>query len=499
MVPKASPDPRSGQAILLVGPGARARDLGLVLKALGAPHGVPCRTFEDVADLAAEDAHVGLLLLDADAIPLEDVGYVRRFAESRPKSALVLFGGDARARTVRVLGPRRFAHWPLDVEELSLFVEDAGGQQNARNEGQTRNERPAIDAARRDPMQRDDARPPTAGVSTTQSYTSPAEDDELEQVRAILAAESDTLDPVRSSSLHGAFASTLAAPTVVRSAATLDHTDVDVSDFEPAFAEDDESTEMRSEAEFESESDATALATHDVPTRPAIAAPPWWRAQVADLADAAQRIDLSVKMLAQSAPEIDEGDMQDARGRLRELEAEVARLLQFTRTLGYVAAPPPTGSQTFDFGEIVHLFATGLAQSGPEAPRCQFKTTPSATVRSDRQLLSQALDAIFFLVRCTARKGDLVRARVHEVAGEAAGDTQRWIELDLDFPSGPLEGFTEEDVVAPYSLTELFPELGPNALAAASGIATGQGGELRLLARARQRMTWRLRLPRSMR
>jgi hypothetical protein len=209
------------------------------------------------------------------------------------------------------------------------------------------------------------------------------------------------------------------------------------------------------------------------------------------LADAAQRIDLSVKMLAQSAPEIDEGDMQDARGRLRELEAEVARLLQFTRTLGYVAAPPPTGSQTFDFGEIVHLFATGLAQSGPEAPRCQFKTTPSATVRSDRQLLSQALDAIFFLVRCTARKGDLVRARVQATADDAGA----WIELDLDFPSGPLEGFSEDDVVSPYSLADLFPELGPNALAAAAGIAAGQGGHLGLESRARARMTWRLRLP----
>jgi len=227
--------------------------------------------------------------------------------------------------------------------------------------------------------------------------------------------------------------------------------------------------------------------------RAAIDAPPWWRAQVADLADAAQRIDLSLKMLAEAAPEIDEGDLDEARTRLRELEGEVARLLQFTRTLGYVAAPPPAGSQTFDLGEIVHLFAAGLAQSGPEAPRCQYKTSAGAVVRSDRQLLSQALDAVFFLVRCTSRKGDLVRAQVQLIDV----DEKPWIEMSLDFPSGPLEGFPQEDVVSPYSLTDLFPELGPNALAAAAGIVAGQEGRLSLVNRAPGRMTWHLHLPRA--
>ena len=141
----------------------------------------------------------------------------------------------------------------------------------------------------------------------------------------------------------------------------------------------------------------------------------------------------------------------------------------------------------------MHLFAAGLAQSGPEAPRCQFKTAPGATVRSDRQLLSQALDAVFFLVRCTSRKGDLVRAQVQRLDA----DDRAWIEMALDFPSGPLEGLPEEDVVSPYSLTDLFPELGPNALAAAAGIVTGQGGRLILVNRAPGRITWHLRLPRA--
>ena len=67
--------------------------------------------------------------------------------------------------------------------------------------------------------------------------------------------------------------------------------------------------------------------------------------------------------------------------------------------------------------------------------------------------------------------------------------------MALDFPSGPLEGVPEGDIVPPYSLTDLFPELGPNALAAAAGIVAGQGGHLSLANRARGRMTWRLRLP----
>jgi hypothetical protein len=228
------------------------------------------------------------------------------------------------------------------------------------------------------------------------------------------------------------------------------------------------------------------------PTNP-LAAPPWWRAQVADLADVAQRIDLALRRLAAAVPDVDEGEQPEAHERLRELEGDVARLMQFARTLGYVAAPPAAGTQRFDLGEIVHLFAANLASSGADAPRCQFKTSRGADVRSDKDLVSQALDAVFFLVRCTSRKGDLVRTQV--ALSEADG--RGWVELSLDFPSGPLDGAPEAEIVGPYGLTDLFPDLGPNALSAAQGIVAGQGGSLTLVARGRGRLTWRLRLPRA--
>lgn len=513
-MPPPSRDPHAQPGVLLVGPGVRARDLGLVLEALATPRGVEVRVFGDVSDLALDEARAGILLLDVDATPLEDVGYVRRFLGAHARIEIVLLGADARARTARVLGPQRFAHWPPDVDELALLVAAAGGAPTTSH---------AIphDAAR--------SRRPTPSTSTAPSAIS-AEGGDLEQVRAILEDGGHDMSlavPLNVPSSVPLRASldvppTATAPTplspVAGSAREFDAAALvgDVGDFEPEAAFDtsaafETSAAFASSAAFESSAvrrgeiaadvddevgedaaDALDAESADAP-RSAITAPPWWRAQVADLADAAQRIDLSVKMLAQAAPEIDEGDLDEARARLRDLENEVARLLQFTRTLGYVAAPPPAGSQTFDLGEIVHLFAAGLAQSGPEAPRCQYKTTPGAAVRSDRQLLSQALDAVFFLVRCTSRKGELVRAQVQRVDD----DGRAWVEMVLDFPSGPIEGFSEDDVVSPYGLSDLFPELGPNALAAAAGIVAGQGGRLSLVNRAARRMTWTLRLPRA--
>lgn len=500
-------DPSRAPVRLLVGPGVRAEGLARVLAAIGAPGDVEARAFGDVATLGAGGAP-RLLLLDADAVPLEDVGYVRRFLTAHPTLELVAFGGDPRARAVRALGSPRFAHWPPDVEELTALVALARA-------GSTARARTGVSASTVSPAAGRSGAPAHTHIESRPSSTTAdmAESDveELEEVRAILeqsahadpdVSGTERRSPSESTSTFSGeypreFANELSGDFPGEFAPDFsDDSDVHADAHAGSLAElrdaaalavDEEATLAPTEADL-----ADALADSDVKDvrTPAIAAPPWWRAQVADLADAAQRIDLSVKMLAQAAPEIDEGDLDDARSRLRELEAEVARLLQFTRTLGYVAAPPPTGSQTFDLGEIVHLFATGLAQSGPQAPRCQFKATPNATVRSDRQLLSQALDAVFFLVRCTARKGDLVRARVQLLEKDGG-----WVELDVDFPSGPLEGLVDDDIVSPYSLSDLFPELGPNALAAATGIVAGQGGELRLASRARGRMTWHLRLP----
>lgn len=475
MHPSPARDPRAPRGILLVGPGPRAAVLARVLGALGTTHGVEARSFADIAELALESGRAGILVLDLDSTPIEDVGYVRRFLAAHTGFQIVLLGVDSRTRTARVLGTQRFMHWPPDIEELGQLV--AGVRTNA-----------GLSTATPSSIQV----PPRAAPVATRT----APDDELELVRTILERES-------------ANDAGLPREPIEDDGEVAEDAAFERREFADVFGEDldelvtaavtHELNDMNTDAaRARATPDTTAIfdqADDELPT-PALGLdiPPWWRAQVADLADAAQRIDLSVRVLARAAPQIDSADHEEAQKRLRELEAEVARLLQFTRTLGYVAAPPPAGTQVFDLGEMVHLFAANLAASGGDAPRCQFKTTPGADVRSDRLLLNQALDAVFFLVRCTSKKGDLVRAQVQR----SDEDGRAWVELALDFPSGPLEGFPEDELVAPYGLADLFPDLGPNALAAARGIVAGQGGRLSLASRARGRMTWRLRLPRPL-
>jgi hypothetical protein len=498
--------------VILVGPGPRARALSRFLEACA--EGVEVRAFGDPADLALESGRAGLVLLDVDATPLEDVGYVRRFLAAHAGIELVALGTDARGRAARALGARRHTPWPPDVEELAALVAAARAAAQTGGRG----------AASAPPAA-------TAGAAArTETPTAPpapaAADDELELVRAILddtrrrpdgegGREREPADEQGPAQVESQRARSFREAFPDDDGDEEDDDDADEAGGPAGVALDDPHAPARARAHEDEDEDnddevderhaPTGLATR--PERddaadaragrsgapPAAHEPPaWWRAQVADLADVAQRIDLALRRLAAAAPDIDEGAEEEAHARLRELEGDVARLLQFARTLGYVAAPPAAGTQVFDLGEIVHLHAASLASSGADAPRCQFKTARGADVRSDKELVSQALDAAFFLVRCTAHKGDLVRAQVGVV-----DDGGAWVELTLDFPSGPLEGLPIDEITAPYGLADLYPELGPNALAAAAGIVAGQGGHLALQARPRARLTWTLRLPRA--
>jgi hypothetical protein len=108
-------------------------------------------------------------------------------------------------------------------------------------------------------------------------------------------------------------------------------------------------------------------------------------------------------------------------------------------------------------------------------------------VKSDRQLVSQALDALYFLVARCAAPGDVVRVQVQEV--------QRSAVLSIEFPAGPLAGRDPGTIVEPYALREVFADLGPNALLAAAGIVRGQGGQLELVRRNDRHLEWQLVLP----
>jgi hypothetical protein len=205
--------------------------------------------------------------------------------------------------------------------------------------------------------------------------------------------------------------------------------------------------------------------------------PSYFKDQVADLADIAQRIQLALETA-------DEKDSENLQG----VGQEVERLVQFTRTLGYLVSPPTPGTQTFDLSEMVDVFLAGTPKT-PESPRMLFRGGGSLLVRSDRALLSQALDAFLFLAQSCAGKGEIVRLQTR-AEGELCV-------LSIQFPPGPLAETEPEKILQPYGLRRAIPKLGPNALAAATGIVAGQGGRVLLERAGTTRLGWRIELPRA--
>ncbi len=206
--------------------------------------------------------------------------------------------------------------------------------------------------------------------------------------------------------------------------------------------------------------------------------PPYFKDQVADLADIAQRIQLSL-----------EGASSGKGGEtLERVGQEVERLVQFTRTLGYLVSPPTPGTQTFDLSEMVEVFLASVPKT-PEAPRLLFRGGGALPVRSDRALLGQALDAFIFLAQSCAAKGEIVRLQTR-----AEGDV---CVLTIQFPPGPLADLEPERILQPYGLRRTIPKLGPNALAAATGIVAGQGGRALLERSGQGRLGWVIELPRA--
>ena len=188
--------------------------------------------------------------------------------------------------------------------------------------------------------------------------------------------------------------------------------------------------------------------------------PPWLKDQIADLADIVQALDLSAR-----ATHAHLG-----------LERELGQLRQFTRTIGYVAAPPPRGDQEFDLAILVEELLGGLAGQSPDAPRLLFKATASErVVEADKLLVTMALEALLVTAVSCAGPGDVVRVSLDGGPGEAP-----WVHVR--FPAGPIAGLAPEDALQPYALKALLPSVGANALAAAGAIAVGQGGDLVLRA-----------------
>lgn len=431
---------------LWIGPGARLEELAALLETLGSK---PASTLADAGDLYELGAGERRVLWDADALSSEDLGFLRRHLARSAGTELVLVGEDLTRRAVRaLLGETRvrFLAWPPDLDDLRRL---AG---------------PALAPKVLTPA-RARARP-----SPVEPATRSGEDEQLAEIESILrggeSAEPRASEPIPRASEPIARAA--AAPASIQPAASA-----------PAAPPDEREAPLETSLEFQRQLGEPAPA--EPATRARLDPPPaYFRDQVADLADIAQRIQLSVEM-ARGEPKPDEA--------LQDVEQEVERLLQFTRTLGFLVAPPAPGAQNFDLTEMVEVFLASSVAKGPDAPRILFRDGGKLPVRSDRALLSQALDAFLFLAQSCAGKGEIVRVQTRAENDQCV--------LSIEFPPGPLSDLEPEQVLTPYGLRRAVPKLGPNALAAATGIVAGQGGRALLERSSAGRLGWRVELPRA--
>lgn len=192
----------------------------------------------------------------------------------------------------------------------------------------------------------------------------------------------------------------------------------------------------------------------------------WYKGQVADLNDLAQRLHLDLFAL-------EEDESLHGHSIAIALREDVARLSQFARTLGFLAAPPALGHQTFSLTTLVQEQLGMLTGLGPDAPRFLFRSSGDALVRSDKMLLVSALDAVLQVAgQCAGAHPETVR-----VECRAEGNSTS---VSISFKPGPIADLSPEEVFEPYALRTCLEDIGPNALSAARSIMQSQGGDLSL-------------------
>jgi len=184
--------------------------------------------------------------------------------------------------------------------------------------------------------------------------------------------------------------------------------------------------------------------------------PAWLKDQVADLADIVQALDLTARSTHAHLG----------------LERELGQLRPCTRTIGYVAAPPPRGEQAFDLAVLLEEQLGALAGQSPDSPRILFRSRiEGAQIEADKLLVTMALEALLLTAVGCAGAGDVVRVSID--AGDAGAPC-----IHIRFPAGPMADLSPADAMQPYALKARLPDIGANALAAAGAIAVGQGGDL---------------------
>ena len=477
---------------------------------------------DDAADLLIERAHEeSVLVADADMLPIGDAGLLRRWIEAGARRRLVLVGSEAGARRFASAGapadeilawtgspptgpPATTCQLSEDLSTIEAILrrEPAEATPDERpvagDRGLDRRREGQASRVARRFVSRPGSQPRTAFLRSsigpggaTASVAPPAASGVAPAAHSI-----DHSEPLLTAEELDAFFSPLEAPRAELAVPAETELDQEVEDaLEAASAELDAIAELLeseapvgldtdleartpgAEAALEAHLDQVALAApaDEDPADEALdadadvldervvaratgaARPPWLKRQIADLADMVQALELRART------------NQAQYG----MEAELGRLRQFCRTLGLVASPPAHRDQDFDLAVHVEEQLGQLAGASPDAPRLLFRLKgDNPMVSADKALIACAVDATLQTAIACGGSGDVVRVQV--VADERA------VTLDVEFPPGPLLGRDPAEVMEPYAVRDVLPEIGANALAAAGAIAVGQGGDLLL-------------------
>jgi hypothetical protein len=521
-----------------LGPGEDLERLVPLLEALestrGIDHPLGIDVLDDLGQLFHELPERGRLVLHAAWLPLEDLGLVRRFLDSAPGWELVLVGLDPGAtvprRLLRLSGTRWFSD-PLDLDQLDELLnapdvrlaEDDEDDYDAEESGDPLSaaldvelDADELAAFREDPPEGDwsfDALEEDEDLEELEELAHESEaaaasdsgvdhdhdlDDDFDEsfddeIERILSAPPQPHVTPAESLRPGAPAAAVVeerrkSPAITERAAPNDPFGALLRDVEAHEIDAPTTLPDVAESTLERLCETTSAPENSAP--PGVDAAPagtvpasYFKQQVADLADIALRIELSLEMARERALQ------EDDRPALDDLELEVQRLAQFTRTLGYLSAPPVGGRTRIALGRMVEEM---LAEAGNDehSPRYLWRSDGLLHVRCDKTLMHHALEAVLYLVHHCAGSAGTVRVEGRE------GTQDERVELSLRFPPGPLAGLDPGKAVVPYALRTMLPELGPNALAAAAGILRGHGGDL-TLSTAGPEWIWRMRLPRA--
>ena len=487
----SAPSPEGRSWTLLLAPGARLEECFPVLEALvergPEPHEVEIERLPEWLDLFCTFPERGRMVVESKSVTSEQADLLRAFLRRHTGWELLLVGGGGDAELVAELAARPGTRWwpgALEPRVLTGWLVAPGHEAAPAQPAPAPRSGPerAVRAPRRPaaaepvdlpPVEEDPTElvpfQPESRRTDGEQAGAPADldpEDEgalLEQIERILAGGED------------------AAPVTPAKAPAEGEGEAEAEEQQPhpvglslAVEEPPLEREQPAPVAEPAPSSTPEVVEHPTPRRPHPPAPYFGR-QVADLADLVQIVDLS---LAVTRRELADGPGAPGRleENLHELGSEVARLRQFARTLNFLVAPPALGDQRLDLGPLLEEMLTARRSEGG-SPRYLLRAPDPLPVRSDKLLLTQALDALLFLAHHAAGPEGTVRVDASTLESPEEEQEHR---LSIRFPAGRFTGQEPGLLIEPYGIRSELPELGPNALAAACSLLQGQGGSVEL-------------------